>query len=144
MRQFSLVVSLPQGCHTHSTGFVKPPDLIIIRQGKRKYNISFLLHPPRYILKNLIQFIVCLVIFETTHPLGPIARLTPACRCPRTTGVVLSMPLEGPQLLKSYFPCGKIHKKAVYKTIMPIQTVTQHTPVTTFRPSLPVIYRRII
>lgn len=60
------------------------------------------------------------VIFKASHPVRPVTRLTPACRCPGTTGVIQSMPLKRPQFFQSDFPGREIQKKPVHKTIMSV------------------------
>ncbi len=63
-----------------------------------------------------------LVFFKTSHPLWPVALLCAAGEGPGTSRVVFFVPLERPQLLKSYLPCREIQKNAVDKPVVPVET----------------------
>lgn len=62
------------------------------------------------------------VVFEMSHPFGPIFRLHAAGLGPGTGGVELAMPLQGPQFLEADLSRGPIHEETVYRAIMPVDT----------------------
>ena len=59
------------------------------------------------------------IVFKVFHPIGPNGK--------GGVEVVFAMPLERPQLLNADFPDGEIHEKAVYITIVSVNTEISHS-----------------
>jgi len=84
------------------------------------------------------------VVFEASHPLGPVIGHDVAGFGPRAPGVEAAMPLQGPQLLEADFSCGPIHKQDIYSSIMSIGAENTHlaSRYPNFRARLPIVFRR--
>jgi hypothetical protein len=66
------------------------------------------------------------IVFEVSHPHGPIGRYGAAGEGPGAGLIVLAMPLEGPQLFEPYFAGRKVQEQTAQKSIVSVQTISAH------------------
>jgi len=74
----------------------------------------------------LVHSVIFSVVFEVSHPGGPISRLNAAGCGPGAGLVIYAMPLECPQLLESGLSDGPIQKSHAYESIVPVNADTSH------------------
>ena len=68
-----------------------------------------------------------LIVFEASHPLGPVAGLDLAGSGPDVCRVELPMPLQRPQFLEPDLPDrAAIHKKTIYVPTVPVDADKIH------------------
>jgi len=67
------------------------------------------------------------VFFEISHPFGPVAGSAAAAGCPGAVDVILSVPLELPELLQPHLPNRPVQKQMIYSSAaVPINAEVHH------------------